>query len=361
MGLDADFILLCTGVVGVEYPLLVLLLLTGHRLVLTATSTIYIITGHNIFRQRNALRSFAQDPPSQVTVIENPFTADNSTNIEKITKIEVVTEKIQPDIITASSDDANESRSSFSSTRNLSTEAHTQNTGTGAPNRFPRPHWPYPTKTTSNTPQQNMSRTVAISGGHNADVEAEALPIAPATPRVTQVRRHDAARDANRAAWGYAKVAFLMFVALFIVWVPSTVNRVYALLHPENPLFGLNLAAAVVLPTQGFWNAAIYMVTSRSQVRMAVKDITASCKRLKFFGTNNSQPRKGPDHLEFASQLQGRKDSVRTLTSPDDQDICMSDLDVAKHQQDLRVPSEGRLEHGGSGATSTTSLPDHRN
>lgn len=25
--------------------------------------------------------------------------------------------------------------------------------------------------------------------------------------------------DANTAAWGYAKVAMLMFVALFIVWV----------------------------------------------------------------------------------------------------------------------------------------------
>lgn len=32
-------------------------------------------------------------------------------------------------------------------------------------------------------------------------------------------RRNNAAMDANTAAWGYAKVAMLMFVALFIVWV----------------------------------------------------------------------------------------------------------------------------------------------
>jgi hypothetical protein len=335
-------------------------------LVLTATSAIYIITGHNIFRQRNALRSFAQDQPSQVAVIENPFTADNSTNIEKVTKIEVVTEKIQPDRMGVSSEDANESRSSFSSTRNLSTETNTENSSTGTSNRFPRPHWPYPTKATTETHHLNMSRTVAISGGHNGDIEVEALPhVAPPTRQVTHVRRRDAARDANRAAWGYAKVAFLMFVALFIVWVPSTVNRVYSLLHPDNPLFGLNLAAAVVLPTQGFWNAVIYMVTSRSQVRMAAKSIAAHCRGLNFFGTIDPQAKKRPSHLDLTSRFHGRKDSVRTLTSPDEldlgTDICMSDIDMAKHPTDLRVPSEGRLGHGGSGATSTTSLPNDRN
>jgi hypothetical protein len=335
---------------------------------LTATSTIYIITGHNIFRQRNALRSFTRSLPSQVQVVGNPFIADNTINIEKVTKIEVVTEKIQADGASATPESANGSRSSFSSTRNLSNDTQTETDKPAPSGRFQRPHWPYPIKPAANTSTQNMSRTVAISGGIN-DIEAEPLPLTtPLSPQGTQTRRtHDAARDANRAAWGYAKVAFLMFVALFIVWVPSTVNRVYALLHPDNPLFGLNLAAAVVLPTQGFWNAMVYLMTSRAQVKMALSDMKARSNQWKFkvLGSKGGlpKPRNRPTHLHLTSRSHLRKDSVRTLTSPDalahGSDISMNDIDMAKHRlpQVPRGPPDAQLGHGGSSATSTTSLP----
>ena len=84
-------------------------MLNPCRLVLTATSAIYIITGHNIFRHRNALRSFTRSPPSQVEVVHNPFTSDNLANIERVTKIEVTTEKIEPDR-TVVSDSGNDSK-----------------------------------------------------------------------------------------------------------------------------------------------------------------------------------------------------------------------------------------------------------
>ncbi|KAF2141942.1 uncharacterized protein K452DRAFT_23640 [Aplosporella prunicola CBS 121167] len=70
---------------------------------------------------------------------------------------------------------------------------------------------------------------------------------------------------ASDAAWSYAKVAFIFFVSMFIVWVPSTVNRVWQLVHPDEPNHSLRAAASAVLPLQGAWNAAIYTCTSWSQ------------------------------------------------------------------------------------------------
>lgn len=39
-------------------------------------------------------------------------------------------------------------------------------------------------------------------------------------------------------------------------------NRVYGLINPTKPKFGLNLAGALVLSLQGLWNAIIYTSTA---------------------------------------------------------------------------------------------------
>ena len=44
--------------------------------------------------------------------------------------------------------------------------------------------------------------------------------------------------------------------------VPSSINRVYGVTHPENFLFPLQWVSAFVLPLQGFWNSVIYIMTS---------------------------------------------------------------------------------------------------
>jgi hypothetical protein len=64
-------------------------------------------------------------------------------------------------------------------------------------------------------------------------------------------------------------VAFLLYVAMLIVWVPSTVNRVYGLVTVKSDggiNFALNLAAAAVLPLQGLFNACIFCFTSRVEL-----------------------------------------------------------------------------------------------
>ncbi|EAW14693.1 putative cAMP receptor-like protein [Aspergillus clavatus NRRL 1] len=73
-------------------------------------------------------------------------------------------------------------------------------------------------------------------------------------------QRH--AMDVNLAAWAYTKYAMFFFIALLITWVPSTVNRLYALVYPDDFNFGMNYASGFVLPLQGFWNSIIYISIS---------------------------------------------------------------------------------------------------
>lgn len=98
--------------------------------------------------------------------------------------------------------------------------------------------------------------------------------------------------DANKATLSYCKTALLFFFALLCTWyvthltlkpchsstcltlpqtnstvvccarVPSTINRVHALIRPDADIFGFDLASSLVLPLQGFWNFIIYTVTS---------------------------------------------------------------------------------------------------
>lgn len=53
--------------------------------------------------------------------------------------------------------------------------------------------------------------------------------------------------------------------------MPSSVNRVYSLVHPSSVSLGLSFVAGVVLSLMGFWNSVIYIATSR-----------AACKALFF-------------------------------------------------------------------------------
>ena len=86
---------------------------------------------------------------------------------------------------------------------------------------------------------------------------------APSSHRGELQRRNNrAALEANTAAWGYTKCAILFFISLLVTWVPSSINRVYSLVHPERISVPFTYASAVVLPLMGFWNSVIYTTTS---------------------------------------------------------------------------------------------------
>ncbi|KIW39881.1 uncharacterized protein PV06_08453 [Exophiala oligosperma] len=85
--------------------------------------------------------------------------------------------------------------------------------------------------------------------------------------------------DANKAALSYCKTAMLFFIALIVVWVPSTINRVYTLAKPTDPQFGLEFASGLVLPLQGFWNTIIYIMTSLPACQALLADIVGAHRR----------------------------------------------------------------------------------
>ncbi|KAK6361752.1 hypothetical protein TWF730_005467 [Orbilia blumenaviensis] len=103
---------------------------------------------------------------------------------------------------------------------------------------------------------------------------ATAVPaVAPSANRRALAANRKTMR-ANAAAWAYTRCAFLFFIGLIITWVPSSTNRVYALIHPERQEFALYLAASLVLPAQGLWNFIIYLVTSWASCKLMWRDIS---------------------------------------------------------------------------------------
>lgn len=86
-------------------------------------------------------------------------------------------------------------------------------------------------------------------------------------PNDGQPPRKYSAVEANTAIWSYTKVSLLFFLAMMITWIPSSANRVYSVVHPNQVSVALSYASALVLPLQGLWNSIIYTTTSLSACR----------------------------------------------------------------------------------------------
>ena len=76
--------------------------------------------------------------------------------------------------------------------------------------------------------------------------------------------------------------------------VPSSINRVYAIAHPDRMNFRLNYASSLVFPLQGFWNVLVYIITSQT-----------ACRRL--WAQIRGRPLPNTEHAAI-SIAQGKKD-----------------------------------------------------
>lgn len=231
----------------------------------------------------------------------------------------------------------NESRSSFSSTKQLSNVVEVQSRTASPENQFSHVNWaPGSTHISSASvarPEDtvhNGYRATAFSNNRGKVIVEEnirSISISHSKPNI----RRTAALEGNAAAWGYFKVAFLMFAALFIVWVPSTVNRLQQIIHKDHSIFWLNLASALVLPLQGFWNSMIYISTTWSECKRALAET------VEIF-SSASRRRKSASSA---------RDSDRTLATSDSQefetpialDTVTSDAE-SQHLQTTRSSSE---------------------
>ncbi|KAI4104934.1 MAG: hypothetical protein L6R37_002977 [Teloschistes peruensis] len=105
----------------------------------------------------------------------------------------------------------------------------------------------------------------------NVEANPDGRPRQGSKPEILKMREYtrEAARQESTdvGAWLYARVAFLFFLSMLIIWIPSSVNRVYALAHPNDLNFALNYVSALVLPMQGFLNVIVYIITSQTASR----------------------------------------------------------------------------------------------
>lgn len=165
--------------------------------------------------------------------------------------------------------------------------------------------------------QQTSDMSTEAEGFDPYTVDIQVVPTArqnhpvPAALRLRTLTRDAAESETNADAWLYARVAFLFFLALLITWVPTSVNRVYAMVHPDRVNFALNYISSLVFPLQGFWNGIVYIITSQTACRRLWRGIVSRDARSK--GTNLTggkddrrfYPTTGKQRLRSISSLNG--------------------------------------------------------
>ena len=130
-------------------------------------------------------------------------------------------------------------------------------------------------RSTNNTiagESSNSSDSSSNVKSYSVNITSDHRPSLP-PKRISQSRRHKATLEASRAAFGYTKVAALFFVSLLVTWVPSSLNRVYSLIHDGSVSVEYAYAAGVVLSLMGFWNAVIYIATSHRACRTLFRQV----------------------------------------------------------------------------------------
>jgi hypothetical protein len=74
----------------------------------------------------------------------------------------------------------------------------------------------------------------------------------------------------------YLHTSFLFAISILVTWTPSSINRMHSVIHPHLPTsYALNLAASVVLPLQGLWNAIIMFATTWTTLKEEISDLIA--------------------------------------------------------------------------------------
>ncbi|CAN8099644.1 unnamed protein product [Discula destructiva] len=91
----------------------------------------------------------------------------------------------------------------------------------------------------------------------------------------------------------YLRTSFVFAISILVTWTPSSINRVYTLIYPNDASFGLNIAAAVVLPLQGVWNAVIYFTTSWKIFREEMEATTGGSRLFRLLGLHSRPAESG--------------------------------------------------------------------
>ncbi|CAE7206534.1 hypothetical protein P3342_011379 [Pyrenophora teres f. teres] len=231
-------------------------------IVITATLTVYIITGYRIWKTRVELRSISRNSRQAAATIRNPNRApdDNMLPLSDTNNI-IVTTQITQDT---------DSITSFSSTRMLAKANTIEDTTIGISKPQPEDIEGQRTLNCGRN-ERSAYRATVIATNTSAETTEGPNTLSASFPEIKKTPEGDA------AAMAYFQVAFLMFLALFVVWLPSSINRMYQVTHGD-PSFALNIISAIVLPLQGAWNAVIYIYTTRKECKRAWSTTLLRCR-----------------------------------------------------------------------------------
>lgn len=195
-----------------------------------ATLTIYIVTGVKVFKKRALLDQFLRKPnpgrlqessTSHANIIEPPMAA---------TEAVVVTQDVQHGIHeqslrcqSASDEGDYGSLHSCSSTHNLWRADHAQELQELSYDNSQLSHM--------SRDQGHRINVHTSSHGHGTEVDdaihTSVVATQPREPSMLPPQPSSTATHHNDAALAYFNVSFLMFVALFMVWVPSSVSILF--------------------------------------------------------------------------------------------------------------------------------------
>ncbi len=159
-------------------------------------------------------------------------------------------------------------------------------------------------------PSAGSGSSSSEASSHPKSYSVNITSARPSLPhkQTSQQRKNKATMEANRAAFGYAKVASLFFVSLLVTWVPSSINRVYSLIHPGRIPIQYAYSAGIVLSLMGFWNAVIYISTSHRACRMLFSSIfhgntkAFTSRDVAELGGRRSRVRSDGDSLEALAE-----------------------------------------------------------
>jgi hypothetical protein len=244
--------------------------------------TIYSITGYRIWQKRVELRFVSRDSNQLITMRSASGARKTAVDIFSGANNILVTTQIECDIQQqgtmsgrGSPDPECVSLGSFSSAQilakaNRSNDLIIRPLPDASPTKISRVRLGGDAEA-----QHSIHTTPSSQNGYRAAVIATKPPQEPTdlptTTSALPTSRPTGKRTAegHAAAMAYCQVAFLMFLALFVVWLPSSINRMYQFVHKDRPSFALNVLSAIVLSLQGSWNAIIYVFTTRAECRRA--------------------------------------------------------------------------------------------
>jgi hypothetical protein len=128
---------------------------------------------------------------------------------------------------------------------------------------------------------------------------------------LTNIRRRMDRID--NVKWAYTKVALLFAASILVTWVPASVNRVYGLFHQTSPSFGTNVASAIVLPLQGFWNSVIFFSTSIPIIKSTWREYRRRKPTINVAIISNPISDRGHHGTTFGHKLEKDSESTREV------------------------------------------------